>query len=723
MANMFFAGIPLEGSGSRPLDADLYGPEQQGVDQENLSATGNLNIGTVIQYDEHAQRYMNGGVLGNDRMDAMMLPLSQRPVTSFQADNQHHAPQSGDMSAAQNTTALSGPNFANFPTEAAPLAVQGIAPADSPDTPASVSSSRAMGSQSSSSTTTVNNPPPVITTSTSEDGTVVTNTYYNNYTTNTENHYSTTNSTTNTTTYNDSHDVIGGDVIIEISNVLNNTINNLTEILDIPTDLLTQIINLVNNTVNNLTDILNSGAPVNNLLAEVVNTVQNTVDTVNNLLEGIGGNIPILEPVLNIVQNTLDDVTNLLDGGLDGDLLGDVLDLAQGAVGQVNDLLDGLPLEGTPLAPAIDIVQDALGQIGGILDGSSNMGLLQTAVNVAEGVVNNVTDILDETPLAAVAGLVDGLADPLFIPLDSIAATGDDLVEDLLAGGNPVEALQDALGGITGALGGGNGMGLLQTVVNTAEGAVGNVTDALAANPALAPVAGVLDGVAGQLFNPLDTVAVTGDNLLADLAAGNDPVTALGNASGDLGGMLGGLAGNAPLLDANASILHMPFAEANENALINTDLNLLNAGGPVSASGNGLLDVEGSLLTDGNGDGLSAILNVTEVSDVILPGLAIPTPPDVNVPLPSADDIPILSQVMSPAQDLSAAMQEAAQNALDPAIALATLTQAPSAVAAVDVGLLFAGGSGIAGAPAPTPAPAPEVHIGSLLQGGLFGHH
>jgi hypothetical protein len=35
MADMFFAGIPLEGSGTRPLEADLYGAEQQGVDQKN----------------------------------------------------------------------------------------------------------------------------------------------------------------------------------------------------------------------------------------------------------------------------------------------------------------------------------------------------------------------------------------------------------------------------------------------------------------------------------------------------------------------------------------------------------------------------------------------------------------------------------------------------------------------------------------------------------------
>lgn len=68
MTNMFFAGIPLEGSGTRPLEADLYAPAAQGVDYENLSATGNLNIGVVIQYDEHAVHHLNGNAARNDEM-------------------------------------------------------------------------------------------------------------------------------------------------------------------------------------------------------------------------------------------------------------------------------------------------------------------------------------------------------------------------------------------------------------------------------------------------------------------------------------------------------------------------------------------------------------------------------------------------------------------------------------------------------------------------------
>jgi len=64
MTNTFFAGIPLEGSGLRPLDADLYSTEQHGLDHENISATGNLNIGVVMNYDEHAQRHLSGGIAG-----------------------------------------------------------------------------------------------------------------------------------------------------------------------------------------------------------------------------------------------------------------------------------------------------------------------------------------------------------------------------------------------------------------------------------------------------------------------------------------------------------------------------------------------------------------------------------------------------------------------------------------------------------------------------------
>lgn len=44
---------PVPTGSSNPLEADLYAPQAQLSDSENISATGNLNIGMVIDYDAH----------------------------------------------------------------------------------------------------------------------------------------------------------------------------------------------------------------------------------------------------------------------------------------------------------------------------------------------------------------------------------------------------------------------------------------------------------------------------------------------------------------------------------------------------------------------------------------------------------------------------------------------------------------------------------------------
>ena len=120
MANMFFAGIPLEGSGGRPLEADLYGAEQQATDAENISATGNLNIGNVIDYEQHIQRYLSGGIQTHPEENAPAATNNTRLPAEFDT--------------APNTNSVRGNDSNEVSNTAAPAAEQ--APAPSPVAPA-----------------------------------------------------------------------------------------------------------------------------------------------------------------------------------------------------------------------------------------------------------------------------------------------------------------------------------------------------------------------------------------------------------------------------------------------------------------------------------------------------------------------------------------------------------------------------------------------------------
>ena len=52
------------------LDADLYDAGKQSLDTENISATGNLNIGTVIDYDARTERRTEGSHIAGDLQSA-----------------------------------------------------------------------------------------------------------------------------------------------------------------------------------------------------------------------------------------------------------------------------------------------------------------------------------------------------------------------------------------------------------------------------------------------------------------------------------------------------------------------------------------------------------------------------------------------------------------------------------------------------------------------------
>ena len=249
MATMFFAGIPLEGSGGRPLEADLYGAEQQATDAENISATGNLNIGNVIAYDEHVQRYLSGGIKGEEATDTptslsnpemRMSELASSAGTPVMRGGNYTgevptatntAPTSDTQSAAQSYLAR-----ANGGADAAPTSTGGYSNQSSLGTNGGGDTSTTNTTRSSSSSSS----------SSTDSHNVTNNTTTNNYTyTNSSVSNTTTNATQNNY-YNDNHSTNGGNIFI-LNHDSHNSSSN------------TSLINIGNITIGGHHDTGNSG--------------------------------------------------------------------------------------------------------------------------------------------------------------------------------------------------------------------------------------------------------------------------------------------------------------------------------------------------------------------------------------------------------------------------------------------------------------------------------
>lgn len=356
MANMFFAGIPLEGSGARPLEADLYGAEQQGVDHENLSATGNLNIGNVINYDEHVQRYLNGGAKPgepvqfsslSDPGDKIALPDDKTPQRGGTVnDFSPEAERAYNNFPSQNAQA---PRVAAVPTPS---------PSAQPQGPNAVST--ATNSQSSSESH------ETIHTRDGDGDTIINNTYnnnnqnINNVTNNETNNTQSNYGDHNVTLINAPHTVTIGDITIgggEGGGIINNVLNNVN----------ISEISLVNNVLNNVLNDIGGGD--NTILSNILNG--NDIDILNgNTLVDIAGNtLNLANNLLNIGGNTVNILSDNLNNVLSGNNIGVVTNVA-------TELLDNVAVNvsdigNTIIAPAVDVVTNILdgNALGGVITG------------------------------------------------------------------------------------------------------------------------------------------------------------------------------------------------------------------------------------------------------------------------------------------------------------------------------------------------------------------
>ena len=400
MADMIFAGIPLEGSGIRPLEADLYGAEQQGVDHENVSATGNLNIGNVIQYDEHSQRFMNGGNITTDNSRSYLPELSpdynQLPENSRSSSfaPASEAVNGGDQGSSTGNSFFSGgsPGTNNSSTSNVSNPPTGSSgPAASPTPPLPSSSSETTNNSTGSSTGNFGGD--------STDSHNVTNSYntynettynsssYNNneYNNTQNNYYNDSHNTTdshNNTLIDHSHDITIGNITIgasggnggnggggDIFSVFNSRVENITSITS----------NVVNTTINTIGSGWggNGGLGGDTIINNVITTEGGTV---NKLITSNSGNI-IVGDVNNTVNNLIsgDSVISNVSNNVTHIVGGDV-------IAQIGNTVANLTSSIT------NIVNNTGGNISTITGPVFSSVMQITGGNIASGIISTVNN-------------------------------------------------------------------------------------------------------------------------------------------------------------------------------------------------------------------------------------------------------------------------------------------------------------------------------------------
>ncbi|MBK1782335.1 YadA-like family protein, partial [Advenella sp. WQ 585] len=248
---------------------------------------------------------------------------------------------------------------------------------------------------------------------------------------------------------------------------------------------------------------------------------------VGGLVNGLVGDQGALTPVVGTVNNLLSGLTGGLAGGAQGGPLDPVLGLLGGLTGgQSGNGVGGL------LDPVLGLVGGLTGGNGGLLGGGS------AGDGVVTDVQGTVGRLVNNTALAPVGGLVNGLVDPQTGALAPV--TG--LVNGLTSANGPlapVGGLVNGLVGDQGAL-----TPVVGTVNNLLSGLTGGLTGGAQGGP-LDPVLGLLGGLTGNT----GTGGAGSGGLLGGLLGG-------GQGGGLLGGLLGGGAqgGSGNVLDLATGI-------------------------------------------------------------------------------------------------------------------------------------------------------------------------
>jgi hypothetical protein len=273
------------------------------------------------------------------------------------------------------------------------------------------------------------------------------------------------------------------------------------------------------------------------------NPLDAVTDIIGGITGGVGGNP--LDAVTNIIGgiNPLETVTDLI-GGITGGVGGNPLD--------VTDIIGGITggVGGNPLDAVTDIIG---GVTGGDLGNNPVTGIVQTGIDVLQGVESLKTEIIN-TGINTVGGVISGVLPQVhpIVDLTNLGTLTFETSRDTVNG--TLEAISDLAGAdINGAVGSASGViGTLinngTTASNTIQHIVGDLTDLGSSNP-LGNITDIIGGITGGIGgNPLD--AVTGIIGGITGGVGGNPLDAVTDI---IGGVTGGVGGNP--LDAVTGII------------------------------------------------------------------------------------------------------------------------------------------------------------------------
>ncbi|WP_277559970.1 beta strand repeat-containing protein [Acinetobacter beijerinckii] len=347
------------------------------------------------------------------------------------------------------------------------------------------------------------------------------------------------------------------------------------------------------------------------------NPLEVVTDIIGGVTGGAGGNP--LEVVTDIIGgvtggaggNPLEVITDII-GGVTGGADGNPLDIVTGIVGGITGGAGGNPLEvvtdivggitGGASGNPLDIVTGIVGGItGGDLGNNPITGVIQTGIDVLQGVESLKTDIIN-TGINTVGGTVIGLVHQSEHPIGDLANLGTLTFEtsrDTVNG--TLEVISDLAGAdLNGAIG--SATGVIETLINngttasnTIQHIVGDLTDIGSDGP-LGAITDLIGGVTGGTGgNPLDIVTgivggITGGaggnplevvtNIIGGVTggAGGNPLDIV---TGIVGGITGGDLGNNPVTSViQTGIDVLQGVESLKTDIINTGINTV--GGTLS---------------------------------------------------------------------------------------------------------------------------------------------
>ncbi|MBC9228805.1 agmatine deiminase [bacterium SPL81] len=383
----------------------------------------------------------------------------------------------------------------------------------------------------------------------------------------------------------------------------------------------TDIINTGINTVGGtLSGILPQVHPIVDLTNLGTLTFETSRDTVNGTLEvisdlagadlngAIGSATGVIETLINngttasnTIQHIVSDLTDIgsggplgaitdLIGGVTGGTGGNPLDIVTGIVGGITGGAGGNPLE---------VVTDIIGGItGGDLGNNPVTGVIQTGIDVLQGVESLKTDIIN-TGINTVGGTLSGILPQVhpIVDLTNLGTLTFETSRDTVNG--TLEAISDlAAADLSGVLG--SATGVIGTLINNGSTA-----------------ADILQHIANDFTtaNPLDTVtgligSITGGISGSPLGSIADVISNIGNGI-DSGDVISGIAQPIQTVIGSAN-LAIDTVQDNFSSLI-SDSTFEGIDGLININaGNGDYSISGSV--DGILNAITGAVSVTGIA-------------------------------------------------------------------------------------------------------------